>query len=78
MEKLNEHLTILFPKRMINPIINSIIILSLVSIVIADFTTPGESHLYGLSPVPLQTPWTPWTIFCPLMFPRPSLKTCVN
>ena len=36
--------------------------------VIADFTTPGESHLYGLSPIPLQTPWTPWTIFCPLMF----------
>ena len=24
--------------------------------VIADFTTPGESHLYGVSPIPLQTP----------------------
>ena len=45
-------------------------------VVIDDFTTPGESHLYGLSPVLLQTPWTPWTTFCPLMFPLPSLKTC--
>ena len=27
--------------------------------------------------VPLQTLWTPWTIFVPLMFPRSSLKTCI-
>ena len=30
------------------------------------------------SPVPLQTLWTPWTFFIPLMFPRSSLKTCLN
>ena len=28
--------------------------------------------------VPLWTFWTPWTIFVPLMFPRSSLKTCIN
>ena len=28
-------------------------------------------------PVPLQTLWTPWTIFVPLMFPRSSLKTLI-
>ena len=43
--------------------------------VIADFTTPGESHFVWPSPVPLQTPYTLWTTFCPLMFPLSSLKT---
>ena len=37
--------------------------------VIADFTTLGESHIVWPSPIPLQTLQTPWTIFCPLMFP---------
>ena len=28
-------------------------------------------------PVPMQTLWTPWIIFVPLMFPRSSLKTLI-
>ena len=32
-------------------------------------------HTFIAFPIPLQTLWTPWTIFVPLMFPRPSLKT---
>ena len=31
-------------------------------------------HTFMAFPVPLQTIWTPWTIFVPLMFPRSSLK----
>ena len=34
-------------------------------------------HTFMAFPVPLQTLWTPWTIFVPLMFPRSSLKTPV-
>ena len=34
-------------------------------------------HTFMAFPVPLQTVWTPWTIFVPLMFPRSSLKTRV-
>ena len=45
--------------------------------VIVDFTTPGESHSYGL-PCPFVDSLTSWTIFVPLMFPISSLKTCKN
>ena len=31
-------------------------------------------HTFMDFPVPLQTLWTPWTIFVPLTFPRSSLK----
>ena len=34
-------------------------------------------HTFMAFLVPLQTLWTPWTIFVPLMFPRSSLKTCI-
>ena len=34
-------------------------------------------HIFMAFPVPLQTLWTPWTIFVPLMFPRSSLKACI-
>ena len=34
-------------------------------------------HTFMAFHVPLQTLWTPWTIFVPLMFPRLSLKTPV-
>ena len=30
------------------------------------------------SPIPLQTLWIPWSFFILLMFPRSSLKTCLN
>ena len=32
-------------------------------------------HTFMAFPIPLQTLWTPWTIFLPLMFPISSLKT---
>ena len=31
-------------------------------------------HIFMAFPIPLQTIWTPWTIFVPLMFPRSSLQ----
>ena len=34
-------------------------------------------HTFMAFLVPVQTLWTPWTIFVPLMFPRSSLKTCI-
>ena len=34
-------------------------------------------HTFMAFLFPLQTLWTPWTIFVPLMFPRSSLKTCI-
>ena len=34
-------------------------------------------HTFMAFPIPLQTLWTPWNIFVPLMFPRSSLKTCI-
>ena len=34
-------------------------------------------HTFMSFPIPLQTLWTPWTIFVPLMFPISSLKTCI-
>ena len=34
-------------------------------------------HTFMAFPVPLQTLWTQWTIFVPLMFPISSLKTCI-
>ena len=34
-------------------------------------------HTFMTFPVPLQTLWTPWTIFVPFMFPRSSLKTLI-
>ena len=34
-------------------------------------------HTFMAFYVPLQTLWTPWTIFVPLMFPISSLKTCI-
>ena len=34
-------------------------------------------HIFMAFLVPLQNLWTPWTIFVPLMFPRPSLKTLI-
>ena len=33
-------------------------------------------HTFMVFPFPLQTLWTPWTIFVPLMFPISSRKTC--
>ena len=36
------------------------------------------NHTFMAFPVPMQTPQTPQTILFPLMFPRPSLKTCNN
>ena len=35
-------------------------------------------HTFMAFPIPLQILWTPWTIFVPLVFPRSSLKTCIN
>ena len=35
-------------------------------------------HTFMAFHVPLQTLWTPWNIFLPLMFPISSLKTCIN
>ena len=35
-------------------------------------------HIHMAFAVPLQTLWTPLTIFVPLMFTRSSLKTCKN
>ena len=43
--------------------------------VIADFTTLGESHIVWPSPIPLQTHYSLWTIYCLLMYHWPSLKT---
>ena len=43
-------------------------------IVTADFTTHGESHLYGL-PYPFVESLDPMDHFVPLMFPISSLKT---
>ena len=34
-------------------------------------------HTFMAFLVPLQTLWTPWTIFVPLMFPISSLKTLI-
>ena len=34
-------------------------------------------HTFMAFHVPLQTLWTPWTIFVPFMFLRSSLKTCI-
>ena len=45
--------------------------------VIADFTTHGESHFYGL-PCPSVDSLDPVDIFVLLMFPISSLKTCKN
>ena len=36
--------------------------------VIADFTTLGESHIVWPSPIPLQTHYSLWTIYCLLMY----------
>ena len=34
-------------------------------------------HIFMAFPIPLQTLWTPWIIFVPLLFPISSLKTHV-